>query len=69
MTDKFAEDYIKKSAGVDQQLVALREKYIPIFEKVVSPKKTAQWYQVDRRLDLVINLQLWAMIPLVDATK
>ena len=69
MTDKFAEDYIKKSAGVDQQLVALREKYIPIFEKVVSPKKTAQWYQIDRRLDLMINLQLWAMIPLVDASK
>jgi len=28
-------------ARVDQQLVALREKYVPIFEKVVSPKKTA----------------------------
>jgi hypothetical protein len=49
--------------------VALREKYVPIFEKVVPPKKTALWYQIDRRLDLVINLQLAGMIPVVDASK
>ena len=69
MSDKLAEDYMKKSASVDQQLVVLRDKYVPIFEKVVSPKKTAQWYQLDRRLDLVINLQLSAMVPVVDASK
>ena len=69
MSDQMAENYMKTSARVDQQLVALREKYVPIFEKVVSPKKTALWYQIDRRLDLVINLQLAGMIPVVDASK
>ena len=42
MTDDLATDYMKKSAAVDQQLVALREKYIPIFEKVISVQKTAR---------------------------
>jgi hypothetical protein len=69
ISDQLAEDYMKKSAAVDKQLVALREEYVPIFEKAVPPKKTAQWYQIDRRLDLVINLQLSAMIPVVDASK
>lgn len=69
MSDQLAEDYMKKSSAVDQQLAALREKYVPIFEKVVSPKKTALWYQIDRRLDLVINIQLAGMIPVVDASK
>ncbi len=69
MLDQTAENYMKTSARVDQQLVALREKYVPIFEKVVSPKKTALWYQIDRRLDLVFNLQLAGMIPVVDASK
>ena len=69
MSDQLADKYMKASATVDQQLVALREKYVPIFEKVVPPKKTALWYQIDRRLDLVINLQLAGMIPVVDASK
>jgi hypothetical protein len=69
MSDDLASDYMKRSAKVDQQLVALREKYVPVFEKVVSSKKTALWYQIDRRLDLVVNLQLSMMIPTVDPTK
>jgi hypothetical protein len=42
---------------------------VPIFEKVISPKKTALWYQIDRRLDLLINLQLAANIPVVDVNN
>jgi len=69
MTDAQAQDYIKRSTAVEQQLIALRMKYVPAFEKVISPKKTALWYQIDRRIDLLINLQLSAQIPMVDTTK
>jgi len=40
-----------------------------MFEKVISPKKTASWYQIDRRIDLLINLQLSTQIPMVDTGK
>jgi hypothetical protein len=60
---------MKRAADIQQQLMQLREKYVPLFEKIVSPKKTAQWYQIDRRLDLLIELQLAALIPVVDASK
>jgi hypothetical protein len=66
MTDAQAQDYMKRSTAVDQQLLALRMKYVPIFEQVISAKKTALWYQIDRRVDLLINLQLSAMIPMVN---
>ena len=69
MTDAQAQDYIKRSTAVDQQLHALRMKYVPVFEKVISPKKTALWYQIDRRIDLLINLQLSAVIPMVDTSS
>jgi hypothetical protein len=69
MTDDLAKDYMKRSAAVDQQLIQLREKYVPMFSKVVPAKKTALWYQIDRRLDLAINLQLAMMVPAVDPTK
>src|SRR5215472_19383560 len=66
MTDELATEYMKKSAEIDKQLVTLRQKYVPIFEKVVSVQKTARWYQVDRRLDQIINMQISSMIPMVN---
>jgi Spy/CpxP family protein refolding chaperone len=69
MTDAQAQDYMKRAADVDQQLLALRLRYVPIFEKVISAKKAALWYQIDRHVDLMINLQLSSVIPLVDTTK
>lgn len=69
MTDAQAQDYMDRSTAVDQQLLALRMKYVPIFEKVISAKKTALCYQIDRRIDLLINLQLSAQIPMIDTSK
>ncbi len=69
MTDAQANDLMNRSAAIDQQFSALLLKYVPIFEKVISAKKTAKWYQIDRRLDLLINLELAANIPMVDASK
>lgn len=69
MTDAQAQEYIKKSNTIDEQLLALRMKYVPTFEKVISPKKTALWVQIDRRIDLLINLQLSSIIPMVNTTK
>ena len=69
MTDAQAHDYIKRSTAVDQQLLALRMKYVPVFEKAISPKKTALWFQIDHRIDLMINLQLASVIPMVNTTK
>jgi Spy/CpxP family protein refolding chaperone len=68
MTDAQAQDFITRSNEVDQQLLALRMKYVPVFEKVISPKKTALWYQIDHRIDLLINLQLASVIPMVNTT-
>ena len=69
MTDAQAQDYIRRSTDVEQQLISLRMKYVPMFEKVISPKKTALWYQIDRRIDLLISLQLSAQIPMVNASQ
>ena len=67
LTDAQANDYMKRATAVDQQLLALRMKYVPIFEKVISAKKTALWYQIDRHIDLLINLQFSEMLPLVNS--
>jgi hypothetical protein len=69
MTNEQANLFMQRSAAIDKQFADTRLKYVPIFEKVVSAKKTALWYQIDRRLDLLINLQLAENIPVVDTTN
>jgi hypothetical protein len=66
LTNEQAKDHMHKSAAVDGELIALRNKYIPEFEKRVAPKKVVQFYQIDRRLDLLMNLELMSLIPVVD---
>jgi hypothetical protein len=65
MTDAQANGFINRWIKLDGDVVQLRLKYIPEFEKVVSPKKTAMFCQIDRRVSMMIELQLAAGIPLV----
>jgi hypothetical protein len=69
MTDDQANLFIQRAAAIDQQFTDARSKYVPIFEKAISAKKTALWYQIDRRLDLLINLQLAGSIPVVNTSN
>lgn len=69
MTDQTAQNYMDHSANVDERLIAIRKKYVPIFQNVISTKKTAQWYQVDRRLDILMNMQMLSLVPVVNDTK
>ena len=69
MADAQAQSYITRSNSIDEQLMALRMKYVPLFEKVISPRKTALWFQIDRRIDLLINLQLSSNIPMVKTSN
>jgi hypothetical protein len=65
LTDQQAVDLVKQALQVDQDVAQLRMKYIPIFNKVVSGKKTALFFQLDRRLVMLIDIQLSSAIPLV----
>lgn len=67
MTDAQAQDLLKKSIGVEESIVQLRQKYVPRFEKAVSAKQAARFFQIDRRLTLIVDLQLLAsQIPIVE---
>jgi len=65
MTDEQADSLSKRWIDVDASVVQLRLKYIPIFRKVLSAKSTAMFFQLDRRVQLMIDLQLASSIPLI----
>lgn len=65
MTGEQANSFITRWTTTEEQMAQLRLKWMPEFEKVISPKKTAMFYQIDRRLGLMVELQLSSQIPLV----
>jgi hypothetical protein len=65
LTDAQADAAVQQWVSVDQSVAALRLKYVPIFRKVLSAKNEALFYQLDRRVQLMIDLQLMALIPMV----
>ena len=65
MSDAQAQSLIKRWLETDDAEVQLRLKYIPIFSKVLPDKKTARFFQIDRRLGMLIDVQVMSAIPLV----
>ena len=66
MTNEQASSYIKRWLAVDEEAAKLRSKYIPIVEKVLPEKKAAMFFQLDRRLSMMLELQLSSQLPLVE---
>lgn len=66
LNDAQAERMVKTWSAADEATVQLRLKYLPIFQKALPGKKVARFFQVDRRIGSVIDLQLASEIPLVE---
>lgn len=66
MSDEQADSFIKRWLTLDQENTQLRLKFVPEFEKVISHKKTAMFFQIDRRVGMMIDLQLASQVPLVN---
>lgn len=66
LTDDQALTLSRQVMGVDQSVAQLRMKYVPMFSKVISGKKTALFFQLDRRLVMLIDLQLASQIPMIE---
>ena len=56
----------KQIIGIEESVAQLRLKYVPIVNKVISGKKTALFFQLDRRLTALIDLQVASEVPLVE---
>ena len=64
MTDQDALIYVRNWLEADGQAQALRLKYVPVVSQVLPGRKTATFFQLDRRLNMLIDLQLFSQIPL-----
>ena len=67
ISDGQAVDLMKRALSVDEQVAQLRTRYFPIFLAVLPGKKGATFFQLERRIQSMIDLQLMSQMPLVQS--
>ena len=65
MTNEQSLLFSRQWLDMDIQTAQLRQKYVPIVSKVLDGKKTATFFQLDRRIAMMIDLQVSSQMPLV----
>jgi len=66
-TDEQADNLVRRWLDVDIAAAQLRQKYVPMFRKVLPGKKAATFFQLDRRISMMIDVQLTSQLPLVQS--
>ena len=65
LSDAQALGMIKRWSDIQVELAQTRQKYVPVVEKVLPGKKAALFFQIDRRLYELMDLQVASQVPLV----
>jgi hypothetical protein len=69
LTDDQADSLIRRWLDADIAAANLRQKYVPIVRKVLPGKKAATFFQLDRRISMMIDVQLTSQIPLAQSQE
>jgi hypothetical protein len=65
LTDTQAEAFLKESIDIDKAELKVKESFLPKFNKVLTSKKVARFYQIENKLDAIIEFGIASEIPLV----
>jgi Asp-tRNA(Asn)/Glu-tRNA(Gln) amidotransferase A subunit family amidase len=65
MSDEKAKELLKQQLSIEEDRLKLRRSYLGKFEKVLPWKKTARYYQIERKLDAAIASETASMVPFV----
>lgn len=67
LTDEQSLSFVRRWLDADIEIAQLRQKYVPIVSKVLDGRKATTFFQLDRRIAMMIELQLSWQMPLVQA--
>ena len=67
MNDEKADALVNRSLAYDAKLLKLNKSYYKKFKKILPATKAALYFQVESKIDDLINAQLASEIPLVNA--
>jgi len=67
LTNEQSLSFIRRWLDADIETARLRQKYVPIISQVLDGKKSATFFQLDRRIAMMLELQVSSQMPLVQA--
>ena len=65
MTEEAAKELIDGYLAIEGERVTLMKSFLPKFRKVLPEQKVARYYQLENKIDAVVNYGLARQIPLV----
>ena len=66
MTDDIAKQILKDFFKFETDRAKVRKRHARYFRKVLPEAKVARFYQIDNKLDAIINFSLAMQIPLIE---
>jgi hypothetical protein len=66
LTDEQAADLLEEHFKFQQERVKVRKSYMKKFKKVLSGKQLARFYQIDGKIDTIIDFDIARAVPLVN---
>ena len=67
LTDDQAESLIRRWLDTDTELANLRQRYVPVFRRILPGEKAATFFQLDRRISMMIDVQITSQLPLAQS--
>jgi len=64
LTGEQATQMLDDYFALEDDFLALRKKYLPIFREVLSDKQTLRYYQIENKMDSIIEYELSQVVPL-----
>jgi len=64
MTAKQAEQILVDALDLEKDILKLKESYRKKFQKVLAPRATLRYYQIENKFDAIINYDIAAVVPL-----
>jgi len=66
MTNDETSEITKEALSLEEDLFKLKKKYVKKFEKVLSPRATLRYFQIENKLDTIVDYGLVQVVPLVN---
>ena len=65
ITDDQANEMLDRFFGLETQMMSIKQNYLPKFRSILPGRKVARFYQIDNKLDAIVNHELAIKVVLI----
>jgi len=66
LSDRRAMQMLEEFFKVEESQLKLKKEYLKEFRKVLTPRKAVRFFQLDNKLDAIVNYNLAGSVPLLE---